>query len=54
MAMPFVEESAAASEDGEHLSGKADKEVIPGWRAGMVRKVRGWLRRGKSNLDYRV
>ncbi len=52
MAMPFLEESAAAS-DLAPQSGKTD-EVIRGWRAGMVRKVRGWLRRSKSGLDYRV
>jgi 8-oxo-dGTP diphosphatase len=53
MAMPFLEESAAVSEDGAPQSNKTGK-MIRGWRAGMVRKVRGWLRRAKSDLDYRV
>ncbi len=34
-------------------SGKTD-EVIRDWRAGMVRKVRGWLRRAKSDQSREV
>jgi 8-oxo-dGTP diphosphatase len=49
-AMPFVEASVAAS---DVAPGKTDT-VTRSWRAGMVGKVRGWLRRAKSDLDYRV
>jgi 8-oxo-dGTP diphosphatase len=45
MAMPFVEATIAAS-DVAPASGNTDT-VTRGWRAGMVRKVRGWLRRQK-------
>jgi 8-oxo-dGTP diphosphatase len=52
LAMPFVE-AAAASSDIAPQPGNADT-VARGWREGMVRKVRVWLRRAKSDLNYRL
>ncbi|SHJ48113.1 8-oxo-dGTP diphosphatase [Bradyrhizobium lablabi] len=47
--MPVVEAQAAASELAPQ-----PVTVTEGWRAGMVRKVRGWLRRTRSDLNYRL
>jgi len=55
-APPFVEASAASS-DIAPQAGKTDTKtdtVARGWREGMVRRVTGWLRRTKSDLNYRL
>jgi 8-oxo-dGTP diphosphatase len=52
MTMPIVEANAASS-DIAPQPGTTDK-VARGWREGVVRKVRVWLRRGKSDLNYRL
>jgi 8-oxo-dGTP diphosphatase len=53
MAMPFVEESAAVCDPAAQYN-KTDKMIQGGWRAGMVRKVRGWLRREKPDRSREV
>jgi 8-oxo-dGTP diphosphatase len=52
MAMPLVEENAAAS-DLAPRAGKTD-EAVRSWRADMVRKVRNWLRRQKPDRSREV
>jgi 8-oxo-dGTP diphosphatase len=54
--LPFVEASEASS-DIAPQAGKSDTKtdtVARGWREGMVRRVTGWLRRTKSDLNYRL
>jgi 8-oxo-dGTP diphosphatase len=51
-AMPIVEAEAAASDLAPQPSDSVT--VTEGWRAGVMRKVRGWLRRTKSDLNYRL